>query len=180
MSGLPFQKWMRKQMIEIANHAIQCARTLSKSADEPIYFFSDSNDLVNFFVNDLRDETWRSSHVHVLTKHELESQANSIVSKIKLVGRRDIMKEEIAHLDRAPIKNSTPAMFFPTFVDFYLAVGARCVTFGFGNYGLFPVKVSHSDCMLRHRHVYEDAKGKRWTTNFTDKICTKDMYKDMV
>jgi hypothetical protein len=37
-----------------------------------------------------------------------------------------------------------------TFVDLYLAVAARCVTFGVGNFAYLATKISGTTCRIRH------------------------------
>ena len=168
-SGLPWKGPTKDFAIALATHALKCAVWLrdqqqpqsqpSRQSQEqslrPIYFFSDSNDLVAYF-QDLQQK-----HIHndkngrpvpaaataaERAAHDLFQSSSS--TRIHLL-MRNISQVENAHLDRQ--KGRPPAAYFGTIVDFYLALKAECVTFGIGYYAAFAAQVSGSHCTVQYQ-----------------------------
>ena len=157
-SGLLFEGRDKELAVQIATRAVKCARTLSISTpSEPIYFFSDSSDLVDFMT-----------HIHNksrMNENETEKRARLAVSNITLVGRSDASERTSLHLGLQT--GHVPSEYFPTFLDLYLAIGARCVSFGQGGFGAFGLQISNQKCGLN----YENRKSPRFDPNNT---CTND------
>jgi hypothetical protein len=170
-SGLQWTGQSRIFAIRTAARAVRCARTLTiasadsnKEGEEPLYFFSDSIDLVRYVssevlsehpvgaepaaIADLKDdvadveESRRRAFRGVRVVSLLGSNASSLSRHYASNDKRD----DVAHLDKN--KGRPPEDYYPTFVDFFLATEARCVTFGVGFYAMFAAKVSGTPCRL--------------------------------
>ena len=165
-SGLPWYGSNRDFAVTVATKAVYCARTLQKPG-EPIYFFSDSNDLVRFMAHELTDPEYRRQNA---TFFENATDANALksIEGIRLIARD--ATEENAHIDRQ--KGRPAPAYYGTFVDFLLAINARCVTYGIGYYAIFAVKISGITC----KQVYhEEEWGGREGTKVAPK-CSKETY----
>jgi len=141
-TGLPWEGSTRTFAVESATEALQCAKTLSKDPNEPIYFFSDSNDLVRYFSQELQNRTFLEANKTILAESEADRLALEEVSSARVVARE--VSKENAHIDRQ--KGRAPEAYFGTFVDLLLAVNARCITFGIGYYAVFAAKISGTHC----------------------------------
>ena len=125
---------MKRFAISTATHALQCAATLlsrSTAEEEPLYFMADSSDLVHYMMTH-NDTTIPQNHV--------------VLSHLHIVARDQSVPN--AHIDR--VKGLPIHHYYGAFVDFFLAVHARCVTYGVGFYALFAAKVSGTLCRLRY------------------------------
>ncbi len=136
-TGLPWYGETKDFAVAVATHAIQCARTLSADPKEPIYFMSDSNDLVRYIAHELNDNDFISRNASLFdNKHD--------VAALKAVKATNIVAREVtlenAHIDRQ--KGRKPKDYYATFTDLLLAANARCVTFGIGFYAIFATKIS--------------------------------------
>ena len=146
-TGLPWEGETRLFAIETATHALRCARTLVKDSREPIYFFSDSNDLVRYISHELRDPNFVADNAALFEKSEKDASALEVVQETNVMARN--MTEENAHIDRQ--KGREPSAYYATFVDLFLAVNARCITYGIGFYAVFATKISGTKCKLRYQ-----------------------------
>jgi len=128
-TGLPWEGETRQWAIETASRALRCVHQLAGD-HEPIYLFSDSNDLVRYMVFELQDRNFVQGNASVFTQSEVDAQALALVqnASTRLVART--MNEENAHIDKQ--KGRQPSSYFGTFADLYLAMNARCVTYGVG------------------------------------------------
>ena len=76
---------------------------------------------------------------------------------------------ENAHIDRQ--KGRAPAAYYGTFVDLFLAINARCMTFGVGFYAVFAAKISGIKC----KQLYtEEAWGGSERKALMADICEKN------
>ena len=137
--GLDFTGWVKDYAVSVATHAIQCVRGLLKQSDEPVLFFSDTTELVEHIVHDLK------RNVTNVTK--ADEEARRVVVQTNLVARRQTTPN--VHLDRQ--KDQPMEAYTSVFVDMFLAMGARCLSFGVGNFGYFATKVSGTSCRVKHR-----------------------------
>ena len=159
-SGLPWHGETRAFAIATAIHALRCARSLHSSTrqkDDAIYFFSDSNDLVRFMTRELLDPEYVSANQGALSpsnQSSMDAQALQLVQSIpaRLVARDP--ETENAHIDRQ--KGRDASAYYGSFVDLYVAMAARCVTYGIGWYAVFAAKVSATDCTMLYQ---EEAWG---------------------
>jgi hypothetical protein len=169
-TGLPWTGETKDFAVSIATHALQCARTLTKQPDEPIYFFSDSNDLAQYVAHDLKNPVFLKGNA-TLFQNKHDAAALQVVKNARVISREQTM--ENAHIDRQ--KGRDPPAYFATFVDLFLAINARCVTYGIGFYAIFATKISGIQCKLLYQ---EEQWGKNGVKSAP--LCTEDMYKHLV
>ena len=174
--GLEFKGWGREYAINVSTHALQCGRTLLQSPNEPVYFFSDDSQVVNYFVRYLKkkNKTKQGNNsnnsgktVATSTEALVEAEAQRVVNLTNLVARRQQYPN--VHLDRQ--KDAKMEAYISVFVDLYLAIGARCLVFGVGNFGYFASKISGISCRLKHR---KNEWGDQ--SNTFDRMCNKEDY----
>lgn len=165
-SGLPWYGSNRDFAVTVATKAVYCARTLQEPG-EPIYFFSDSNDLVRFMAHELTDPEYRTQNASFF-ENLTDANALKSIEGIRLIARDGT--EENVHIDRQ--KGRPVPAYYGTFVDFWLAIHARCVTYGIGYFAIFAVKISGITC----KQVYHEEEwgGKEGTK--VAPMCTKDTY----
>ena len=146
-SGLPWEGETRLFAIKTAIHALQCASTLLGNSREPLYLFSDSNDLVRYMSHQLTDPQFVAGNATIFKTSTVDAEALDVVHKTNVIARS--MSEENAHIDRQ--KGRDPPAYYATFVDLLLAVNARCVTYGIGYYAVFATKISGTKCKLLYQ-----------------------------
>ena len=132
-SDIVFDGYEKEHTVAVATHAIQCARNLLKKdhMDEPIYLMTDTFKVTNFMLGD-------------------ESPFD--IQTVNLVARTDSIPS--IHIDR---KKGRPIWeHYGTFMDLFLMVDARCISFGIGNFGRFASKISRTFCVNQHRKVEWD------------------------
>ena len=116
--------------IGTASKAIQCAVSLPNVEAQPIYFMSDSSDLVTY-----------------MTESEIAANASAQERMVyNIVARNQNITN--AHIDKN--KGRPAEAYYATFVDLYLAMNARCISFGVGNYAVFAGKLSGTKCTVRY------------------------------
>lgn len=135
-TGLPWSGDTRSFAISTALLALRCAQTIAKGS-QPIYFFSDSADLAQYMSHDL-------------VAHQQSEGSGFGLSvdnpQLRIVARN---ATENVHIDKQ--KGRQPHDYYSTFVDFFLAVNARCLTYGVGFYAMFASKVSGTSCRLLYQ-----------------------------
>lgn len=153
-TGLPWEGDTRKSAITTANRALECAQTLQQwqLSHDPIYFFSDSNDLVRYMSDELYNTTFVQRNADAFANSMTEQRALTLTEKLKVLARPST--DENAHIDRQ--KGRPASAYYGTFIDFFLAINARCVTYGVGYYAVFATKISHTSCKLLYQ---EEAWG---------------------
>jgi hypothetical protein len=154
-TGLPWEGDMRDFAVETGTLALQCAQTLSPPV-EPIYFFSDSNDLVRYLSKELNDARFLQANRTLLT-NPIDSKALQVVQSSKIIAR-DVTLEN-AHIDRQ--KGREAPAYYATFVDLYLAIYARCVTYGIGFYAVFATRISGTTCTLLYQEESWGGSAKK-------------------
>jgi hypothetical protein len=170
-TGLPWVGQTKDFAVSIATHAVMCARTLSSSPSEPIYFFADSNDLVRYMAHEITQPNYLASNKS-LFENPVDQAALKAVAPTKILARE--MSMENAHIDRQ--KGRPPPAYYATFVDLMLAVNARCVTYGIGFYAIFATKISGIQCKLVYQE--EEWGGKEGGKGAA--LCTDDTYKHLL
>jgi len=146
-TGLPWEGSTRQFAVETATRALQCAQKVAIDKEEPIYFFSDSNDLVRYMSHELTNQSFVTANASVFEKSPFDAKALEVVSNTHIVAR-DATTEN-AHIDKQ--KWREPHEYFGTFVDLFLGIHARCVTFGVGYYAIFAAKISGTDCKVLYQ-----------------------------
>lgn len=142
-TGLPWVEGgpERAFAIETANKALVCAKEIPGiDSTAPVYFLSDSNDLVNHVALELADEAYLKEHI--ANTSWVDPSLLATIRSQKVVARNTTL--ENAHIDRQ--KGRPPPAYYATFVDLYLAMKAKCVVYGIGYYAAFAAKVSGTDC----------------------------------
>ncbi|CAB9498867.1 expressed unknown protein [Seminavis robusta] len=163
-TGLPWEGQTREFAVETATDALHCAKDLLKEPKEPIYFFSDSNDLVRYFSRELQNSTFVSTNRTLLKSSTVDWTALQEVQNSNVVARN--VDLENTHIDRQ--KGRAPPAYYGTFVDLFLAINARCVTFGIGYYAVFAAKISGIKC----KQVYtEEAWGGNERKRLLADVC---------
>jgi len=132
-SDIVFDGYEKEHTIEVATHAVQCARTMLEK-------------------NNLHEPIYLSTDTFKLTNHMLGAESPFNQSEINLVSRSDVIPS--VHIDRTT--GLSLDRYYGTFVDLFLLVDARCVSFGIGNFGRFAAKISGTQCVNQHRDVEWD------------------------
>ena len=147
-SFLPFDGVFKEGAVNTAIHAFQCASRLEPDfRTEPMYFMSDSDDLVQFLVHDMKSNEYLRKHADLVFQYgTIESNAFRMTSKLALVARD--MSLPNVHIDKQ--KGRRVRSYFPSFLDLYLGINARCVALGIGNYASFAAEISGTDCVIRY------------------------------
>ena len=144
-------------MIDVGTHAINCTNRMRAHESEPVYFFSDSEDLVRHMAAPLQDSL-------VNGNASLSEQRSNVIKETISPGRivsRDLYKKTV-HLDLEDAPDVS--YFYGTFVDLYLGVAARCVSFGIGNYAYLSTRISNTKCLQTHER-FRPALARRWGTD---------------
>jgi hypothetical protein len=206
--GLDFTGEIRQHAIAIATHAVQCTTTMLQmiqlettnnyqqvppsAKNFPIYFLADSEELVNYMVHHVSNDTVMApilmagnvdsnltNNHHPTTINETirtELQARHVVAQTRLLSRPLIHPS--VHLDRQ--KNVSLEAVQDIFVDLYLAMGANCVSFGIGNFGYFVSKLSYyaRTCRWQYQLTVSGKSNDFLKRNLTNRlptsVCTKE------
>jgi hypothetical protein len=166
--GLLWEGEGREFAIETAVHALQCGQTLlhqGANEMEPIYFYSDSEDLVRYVTIELHDPMFEKNYSSILDSNKIHATARKVVQRSRIVGRHDGTAN--LHIDRQG--GAKPTAYYGSFVDLMVAAQSRCVTYGVGNYAMFASKISGSSCRLQHQ---EESWGVDENKKERTKLCS--------
>ncbi len=131
-------------------------------SDEPVYFFSDSNDLVQYMSYNLTNSSYVSANRAAIAANPIDNEALLATKGGHVVARE--ASQDNAHIDRQ--KGRPASEYYSTFIDFFLAVYARCLTYGIGYYAIFATKISGTKCKLLYQEEYWGSfDNKRANTN---------------
>ena len=160
-TGLPWNGPAKDFALQVAYDALQCSSTIltdkpsPRSATtilkHPIYFLSDSNDLVNHIVSELNPQL----HPIVLSHNNQSDMTSSGIHRdlYQLVQSLTIKARDVsletAHLDLQ--KGRPPSAYYATFVDLLLVIHAHCVIYGVGYYASFGAKLSGTTCQYLYQ-----------------------------
>lgn len=156
-NGLQFSGKPKEITVRATLHALQCARTLqttnitTTSKDEPIYLFTDSANLTDYFAHQLLSNT---TSLH----DDIDEEAKRIVSQLHIVARTDVAHDETLHLQQKA-RVAGPASYYNIFADLYLAMQARCILYGVGGFGRFGAQLSHTRCYRQHHDLNEQRRS---------------------
>ena len=168
-AGLLWEGEMKDFAISTATRALQCGATLPRAREEPVYFMSDSNDLVQYMAHELSNDTYVRTHASDFASNAIESNAKSVVSQLHVVSRVNALQN--AHIDRW--KGLPTQEYYGTFVDLLLGIHARCVTYGIGFYAVFAAKISGTSCRI----VYaKETWGEPLDAKEDDTFCATDTH----
>lgn len=170
-SGMVLEGAGKEFAVNVALHAIQCAQTLTLNDDEPLYFFSDANNLAEYLSH------YNHTGTHNRTgEYEIDRHVDDILSKVRVVTRPDIHRRN-HHLDYSQSRNGHH--FFSVFADLYFAMEARCIIFGYGGFGRFAQQLTNNSCFLQHQlHIHTPYFGH--SLNMHENICTNETYAGIV
>jgi hypothetical protein len=166
-TGLPWEGETRQMALDVATRALSCAMNVTQ---DPLYFLSDSNDLVRHVALELYDDH------HFLTTIANTNSSNTIDPSLQYVVQhspggvvsRDVTAEN-AHIDRQ--KGRPAPAYYGTFLDLLVAVHARCVIYGIGYYAAFAAKISGTDCKLLYQQEVWGSQADKQA-----QICTEVMW----
>jgi hypothetical protein len=165
-TGLPWEGNTRQFALDVATRALSCAMNITQ---DPLYFLSDSNDLVRHVAFELYDENnFLTTIANTNSSNTVDPSLQYVVQHSHGVVSRDV-SEENAHIDRQ--KGRAASAYYGTFLDLLLAVHAKCVIYGIGYYAAFAAKLSGTNCKLLYQ---QEAWG-----NQADKqaqVCTEAMW----
>jgi hypothetical protein len=114
------------------------------------------------------------SHVFKTTTLGNHNDVDDNVSnaKLNIVARNDTSSLENVHIDKQ--KGRHPSAYYGTFIDLFLAMNARCVTYGVGYYALLATKISGTYCKRRYQNVVWDYKRDNFDYD-QDEQCGNDV-----
>merc|ERR1711935_387629 len=138
---------MKDKAVDIATRAIKCAASLPDASSHPIYFVADSKDLVQYMTRDLQNKTYLLNHFDsFIDQKSANATAKELVSRYHVVARNQNTPN--CHIDKnrhRPVEH-----YYPTFIDLYLAMNGRCVSYGIGYFAVFASKLSGTQCKIRY------------------------------
>ena len=158
-AGLIFEGRAKDMMLDVGTHALFCANLLRNKDSENVYFFSDSDDLVRHMVAPVASMPL-SSNIS-LSGLRSESVKHALMPG-KIVSRNLSTPTVHLHLEKAP----DVSYYYGTFLDLYMAVAARCVSLGIGNYAFLSSKISNTDCLQNHE-LFTASNARRWGTDLS-------------
>jgi hypothetical protein len=215
-TGLPFDAGpLRDMAVKTAIHALKCAATQLSSPSSPAaqtnaeitrgspqqqpaaaravvntnetyYLMSDSNDLVEFMVRDVLNDTYMAKHHPSVDlkggeNNNIYAQARQLATTLNIKARDNSASATTnAHIDKE--KGKPLEDYYSVFVDLHLAMHARCLSFGIGFYAVFAAKIGGIvDCKVQYAKEKwgETPSSHGNKTNTGMSICTPDLYKGL-
>ena len=147
----------KSYLLNLTSNAFECGLSLDKK--NPIFFISDSVDLVN----------------HVISN---EITVNSTNIQAVGVGQRPIIK----HIDVFN-SSSTEESYYSLFEDLLIMGGSKCVAHGVGSFGAFGAGLAGNRCRALHRRyngipskctievpMYVDIANNSWSLEQNESI----------
>lgn len=165
-TGYNFKGINRVRAISTAIHAIACSKwSVNESfADTknafPVYFYSDSSDLVKTVV------------APSSMKPGTEEQETALSKLSNTTGHSNIFGRStgpVAHLENRNNETSLEA-YANTFVDLYLAIHARCLTIGVGRFAYMAAKISGTTCWTRHQTPSREVSSQWGMTRMIQEV----------
>ena len=188
LNGLVFEGDTKRNAIITAVHAIQCSNWIAgqhlvpssssysnnntnhhfddKDDDnittttiirEPVYFYSDSDDLVREIIT-LQNGISNTTTTTTTTTTTHDEMMISDIGGRQIVGR---INATSAHIDQP---NQTLDSYMNSFIDLYVAMNARCISVGVGNFAYFASKISNIECLTVHE-IPDVKVATRWGSN---------------
>lgn len=154
-----------------------------------VYFYSDSEDLVRLVTNQTSSTNITTADIKNSPQNTTINNSSSIplslevwrerAETVRQQGGRIVSRpvdRPTAHLDRGEryLKglnaNAVIDAYMDTFLDLYIAISARCVSYGFGNYAYFAAKISGTKCLQRHEQP-SSWVGRMWNQQSHGAMC---------
>jgi hypothetical protein len=150
--GLDFATHRQDVVLE-ALTAIKSVQAVSNHSRDPIYFYSDSDELVHYFLS-------HNAHTHNFTnmvtaeRDQLDQKTYKVLATSQIVSRP--LSGMTVHLD---LQRGHPVeTYLDTFLDLYIAALSQCAVYGVGNYGYLAAKLSGTNCSCVHQHIQGNPK----------------------
>lgn len=142
MHGAKYVGKQRELAIRTAIRAIQCTKYIGSKKnkaepDVPVYFYSDAEQLVHSAIR------------HDPPQDDLEKNLHALSIKAGVVGR--FSEAKIRHIGDS--QKGEIDSYLSTFVDLYIAAGARCIALGVGNFAYLASRISGTDCSITHEKI---------------------------
>lgn len=138
--------------------AVQAFSCLSHHHNtQPVYFFSDSSDLVKFVSS---GQNLTHNNETYQPKNDEERKVQHQLNQFSIVSRDD--SDENVHIDKQVGLNVSA--YYGTFLDLYLAIDAKCIVYGIGKFAYFASKISGTSCRYVYRQEPWGRGGKRTET----------------
>jgi hypothetical protein len=150
-SGLPWEGDLMEMAIQAGIHAVNCSRLLLGAPEEPIYFFSDSEELVQHMVMG-GSSPLNATSGNATIVSQLNQLTLSVTRAVKVVSR-DTSDLPAFHIDYNDHGDLPVEAFYSTYIDLYMGAMARCVSYGVGNYAYLSTKISATTCLQRHEQA---------------------------
>lgn len=154
--GYQFEGKTKEMSTKAALKAVLCTAKLLRTPEEPIYFMSDSSELVEYIAYD-DNKSGEKGNATAHNQTELDSKVSTIKQMYRLISR-NVTEFPTLHIDNCCAGDS-PEEYMDTFVDLYLAANARCVSFGVGNFAYMATMISGTTCLNKHSQT---DRGKIW------------------
>eukprot|EP00979_Chaetoceros_neogracilis_P003193 scaffold551_cov195-Chaetoceros_neogracile.AAC.1 len=169
-----FDGMFKDTMVETAIKAIKCAAT--KDANAKMYFMSDMSDLVEYMAFNVTDDNYVSSHPEWFQDQSSTNvTAKNLMTKFNIVARKQ--NTQNLHIDKA--KMTDVENFYGAFVDIFLGIHAKCVSYGIGFYAAFAAKISGTECVVKYAlEKYGGSKGV--ASSNQELMCKEDEANKMV
>lgn len=154
-SGLIFEGVWKEKATRAALMGVQCAARLRQNDAEPIYFMSDEEQVVAYVVHGKGGSGGGDDNATAAV-----DAAMAAATREARVVARNVTARPTLHIDNQP--GHPPEYYMDTFVDLYLAINARCVSFGVGNFGYFASKISGTTCTQVHSLMANRKEMRKW------------------
>lgn len=126
-----FEGDYKEYLMSLATNALECGLLLDKDSSFPIFFISDSTDLVH----------------HVTLNNTIMVNDNKSVQTVGILEGR----KNIPHFDVTDNVTYTAEDFYPLFEDLLIVGGSKCVALGIGSFGAFGAALTGNRCRALHR-----------------------------
>lgn len=152
---------MAVQDSNITNHSHPHRHVNTSSTTTGIYLFSDWITMLHQLQELVhKQKNNHSYHVSAVEKHNV-TLTQWVTEKMKHIHLLDnilLEHSEVAHL-KTP--NQTLQAYASSFIDIYIAAGAKCLSYGLGRFGYLASLIGGHSCLNRHQHP-TDYMMKRW------------------
>jgi hypothetical protein len=141
-----------------------------------MYFMSDMSDLVEYMAFNVTDDNYVSSHPEWFQDQSSTNvTAKNLMTKFNIVARKQ--NTQNLHIDKA--KMTDVENFYGAFVDIFLGIHAKCVSYGIGFYAAFAAKISGTECVVKYSlEKYGGSKGV--ASSNQELMCKEDEANKMV
>eukprot|EP00548_Thalassiothrix_antarctica_P005710 CAMPEP_0194141630 /NCGR_PEP_ID=MMETSP0152-20130528/11029_1 /TAXON_ID=1049557 /ORGANISM="Thalassiothrix antarctica, Strain L6-D1" /LENGTH=328 /DNA_ID=CAMNT_0038840319 /DNA_START=166 /DNA_END=1149 /DNA_ORIENTATION=+ len=165
--GVVFNDVAKALFVPPAIQAVQCMKHLQqKQQKQPIFFFSDSQELIDYMVQMSNSSTTENNIANRSSSSFLIDQTTRDALQNTTILSRDTSLPSM-HLDSPLIYNENVSVtirdYATIFVDLYIASRADCMSYGLGRFGYLAARIGNISptCMSRHT-LYGMDTIKQW------------------